>query len=166
MIPKPRHAQYSLGDFSASVSAFERGLKLEPGNANLKAGLENAKAREAAESASSSSSPSGDPSSREAGATTPSGPAAGLGGLAGGLPGGLGGLADLLGNMQGSGGGMPDIASLMQNPEIMRLASQFAASGGLADLMRDPTMANMVRGAPFSLQSQLDCELFLTLMRL
>lgn len=122
------HAQYSLGDFAASASAFERGLKLEPTNANLKAGLENAKARLAVES------PSPATSNRAPAASTPP---------AGGAPAGLGGLADLFGSMGGGGGGMPDFASLMQNPEVMRMAGQLAANGGLANLMRDPNIANM-----------------------
>lgn len=40
---------------------------------------------------------------------------------------------------------MPDIASMMQNPELMRMAGQLAANGGLAQLMQDPTIASMVR---------------------
>ncbi|KAF6766107.1 cytoplasmic protein [Ephemerocybe angulata] len=108
------HAQYSLGDFAASASAFER--------------LENAKARLAVES------PSPAPSNRAPAASTPP---------AGGAPAGLGGLADLFGSIGGGGGGMPDFASLMQNPEVMRMAGQLAANGGLANLMRDPNIANM-----------------------
>jgi len=127
-----RHAQYSLGDFKASASAFERGLKLEPGNAGLKSGLQNAQAR-----ATSDDAPSlNESSSRSPGGTPVSGSDPGAG---------LGGMADMMRNMgMGSGGGMPDIASLMNNPQLMAMAQQMAANGGLANLMQNPAVANMV----------------------
>lgn len=34
-----RHGYYSLGDFLASVTAFQQGLELEPANASLHSGL-------------------------------------------------------------------------------------------------------------------------------
>ncbi|PPQ62768.1 hypothetical protein CVT24_000462 [Panaeolus cyanescens] len=120
------HAQYCLSDFSAAADAFERGLKLEPGNANLKSGLENAKARIKSES-----------TSREAAA-----PPASDAGVAG-----LGGMADMLQGMGlggGAGGGMPDLASMMNNPQLMAMAQQLAANGGLASLMQNPAVANMM----------------------
>lgn len=128
-----RHAQYSLGDFAASVSAFERGLALEPSNANLKAGLENAKTRLTAESRSQERSPAA--TSSAPAADTPRGAAPNFNDLLGSL-GGLGG--------GGAGGGMPDLSTLMSNPAVMQMASQLASNGGLASLMQDPNIANMV----------------------
>jgi small glutamine-rich tetratricopeptide repeat-containing protein alpha len=124
------HAQYSLGDFKAAASAFERGLKIEPSNASLKSGLQNARARIV----------EGDPVTERSNSSEA--PAAGAG------PGG--GMADMLRNMGmgggagGTGGGMPDLASLMNNPQLMAMAQQMAANGGLANLMQNPAVANMV----------------------
>ncbi|KAF9481703.1 putative stress-induced protein STI1 [Pholiota conissans] len=127
-----KHAQYSLGDFSAAASAFERGLKLEPTNAGLKSGFQNAKARISDESAVRSS---------------PASPSAGEGAGAGGP--GLGGMADMLrgmgmGGAGGGGGGMPDLASLMNNPQLMAMAQQMASNGGLQSLLSNPSVANMM----------------------
>ena len=125
------HAQYSLGDFSAAANAFERGLKIEPANASLKSGLQNARARiiEGDEDAANSSSSEVPPAGAGAG---------------------LGGMADMMRNMGmgggagGAGGGMPDLASLMNNPQLMAMAQQMTANGGLANLMQNPAVANMV----------------------
>lgn len=61
----------------------------------------------------------------------------------------MGGMADMLRNMGGGGGGggggMPDLASLMGNPQIMTMAQQLAANGGLERLMQNPALADMVR---------------------
>ena len=146
------HAQYSIGDFAASAAAFEKGLALEPSNANLKSGLDNARARLAAETASAST-----PSTRSPATSSPRGGAAGgmpnmadllgsLGGVGGGGGGGGGGMADLLSSLGGGagGGGMPDLGSLLNNPQLMQMASQLAANGGLERLMQDPTIAQMV----------------------
>lgn len=101
-------------------------MKVDPNNSGLKSGLSNAKAR----------IPSGDDvSPRE----TPSGAGAGAGAGGGG-----GGMADMLRNMAGGGGGMPDLASLMGNPQIMAMAQQMAANGGLERLMQNPALASMV----------------------
>jgi hypothetical protein len=40
-----RHAQYTLGDYTAAAAAFRRGLELDPSNANLKSGLSNSEER-------------------------------------------------------------------------------------------------------------------------
>ena len=127
-----RHAQYSLGDFKASASAFERGLKLEPGNSGLKSGLQNSQARIASDDTPSLT----ESSSRSPGATV----SPGLNSAAG-----LGGMADMLSNMgMGSGGEMPDLTSMMNNPQLMAMARQMAANGGLANLMQSPGVAEMV----------------------
>jgi len=79
------HAQYSLSDFKAAASAFERGLKIEPSNASLKSGLQNARARVVE-------------NDEVAERTSPSeGQSAGAGA-------GLGGMADMLRNMGMAGG--------------------------------------------------------------
>jgi small glutamine-rich tetratricopeptide repeat-containing protein alpha len=122
------HAQYSLGDFKASASAFERGLRLDPGNAGLKSGLQNSQARITSDDTSSPNESSSRSSS------TPGAPGAGLGGM-----------ADMMRNMgMGSGGGMPDLAGMMNNPQLMAMAQQMAANGGLANLMQNPTVADMM----------------------
>jgi small glutamine-rich tetratricopeptide repeat-containing protein alpha len=126
----PSHAQYSLTDFRASADAFERGLKLDPNNAGLKSGLDNSKARIVPEDEDV-------PPLIPDAATTPSARGAG------GAPGGMGGMADLLAGMGGGGGGMPDIASLMQNPQMMAMAQQMMANGGLANLMQNPSVADV-----------------------
>lgn len=138
MIP-PRHAQYSLGDFKAAASAFERGLKLEPTNASLKSGLQNARAR------IDDDDQDGDDGDDD---VLPSTRSVGGAGAGPGL-GGMGGMADMLRNFGASGGasggGMPDIAGLMNNPQLMAMAQQMAANGGLANLMQNPAVANMVQ---------------------
>lgn len=61
--------------------------------------------------------------------------------------GGMGGMADMLrgmGGLGGGGGGMPDLASMMNNPQMMAMAQQMAANGGIASLMQNPAVANMV----------------------
>ncbi|KAF8213537.1 hypothetical protein K438DRAFT_1956915 [Mycena galopus ATCC 62051] len=125
------HAQYSLTDFRASADAFERGLKLDPNNAGLKSGLENSKARivpDDEEELPPLTSDGGSPASARG---------------APGMP-GMGGMADMLAGMGGGAGGMPDIASLMQNPQMMAMAQQMMANGGLANLMQNPAVSNMM----------------------
>lgn len=130
------HAHFTLGDYDAAKSAFERGLALEPNNPNLKTGLSNAETRLANSTQASA------PSTRSTGA----GAGAGAGG-----PGGMdwSQMANLMGGMGGGaggggGGGMPDIASLMNNPRMMEMAQQMMANGGLEQLMQNPAIRNMV----------------------
>ncbi|KAH6917453.1 cytoplasmic protein [Coprinopsis sp. MPI-PUGE-AT-0042] len=144
------HAQYSIGDFDAAADAFKRGLELEPGNANLQSGLDNAKNRIASEAGASRGTPSA-PAARSGG---PGG--GGLADLLQGMGGGAGAggagrgrggapdLSSLLGSLGGgAGGGAPDLSSLLSNPAIMQMASQLAASGGLDSLMSNPAVADM-----------------------
>lgn len=58
----------------------------------------------------------------------------------------MGGMADMLRGMGGGGGGggMPDLASIMNNPQMMAMAQQMMANGGLASMMQNPAVANMV----------------------
>ena len=63
----------------------------------------------------------------------------------------FGGMADMLRGMGGGAGGLPDIAGLMNNPQMMAMAQQLAANGGLASLMQNPAVANMVRRLRFNI---------------
>ncbi|KAF8632546.1 hypothetical protein AX15_001761 [Amanita polypyramis BW_CC] len=119
------HAQYSLGDFKAAENAFERGLRLDSTNASLKTGLQNAQARIVSDGAAGDLDRSSTDSS-----SAPN----------------LGPMADMLRNMGGAGrgGGMPDLASLMNNPQVMAMAQQLASNGGLANLMQNPAVADMM----------------------
>jgi len=100
-------------------------LKLDPSNAGLKSGLQNAKAR-------ITDQPPAPAPVTPAARSTPAG--------------GSGGLPDLssMASMF-SGGGMPDLASMMNNPDIMAMASQMAQNGSLASLMQSPGVSSMVR---------------------
>jgi hypothetical protein len=118
-----------LGDFKAAAAAFQKGLELEPTNANLKSGLQNAQARV---------KPEDDTNLTDEDAAAGPSP-------------GLGGMADMLRNMGGgaggAGGGMPDPANLMgmmNNPAMMQMAQQMMQNGGLEALMSNPAVANMV----------------------
>ena len=130
-----RHAQYSLGDFRSAANTFERGLNIDAANASLKTGLQNARARIMPDddnppplmSDYSTRTPRSAPGAENPGASA-----------------GLGGMADMLSGLGGGGGGMPDIASMMNNPQMMAMAQQMAANGGLANLLQNPAVANMV----------------------
>jgi len=52
---------------------------------------------------------------------------------------------NMFGGMGGGAGGMPNLAAMMQNPAIMQMAQSLMGGGGFDELMRNPTMANMVR---------------------
>lgn len=103
------HAYFSLGRYSEAAKAYEKAVELDPGNASLKSSLSTARSR-------ASESEDGQ-TSRDVGASSPppaggANPFAGLAGLAG------------LGGGAGGAGGMPDIASLLQNPQLMQMAQQ------------------------------------------
>jgi len=116
------HALYCLGDYEESANAFQRGLDLDPGNANLKSGRDNAKAR--IPSASSSESTEATPAGGDGG--TPD-------------------FSEILRSLRGDGsGGGPDLGSMMQNPMFMNMAQQLMQGGGLENLMRNPAISNMM----------------------
>ncbi|KAL1665523.1 putative stress-induced protein STI1 [Schizophyllum commune] len=132
------HAQFCLGDFQQAADAFERGLKLDPSNASLKSGLQNAKARIAEEPAASTSA-------------VPE-----AGGSGGGMP-DLSSMANMMRGMGGGGGagagpdaggapGMPDIAAMMQNPQMRKMAEDMMKNGTLQQLMSNPAIMNMMSG--------------------
>ena len=149
-----RHAQYSLGDFKAAADAFSRGLKLEPNNSGLKAALKNSQDRIVP--SDEDGPPPLIPDDRSIPETSSS------------PGGGMAGMADMLrgiGGGGGGGGGMPDLAGLMNNPQMMAMAQQLAANGGLERyasrfitlcvsnlfrLMSNPGVADMVCELPTS----------------
>lgn len=115
------HARFSMGDYSAAVKAYEEGLTVEPGNANMRTSLQTARQKmEGEDDDEEEGAGAGDVRAREAGA-------GGAGG-AGGMP-DLSALAGLMGGMggggRGGGGGMPDLASLMNNPQMMQMYVTF-----------------------------------------
>ncbi|OCF60736.1 cytoplasmic protein [Kwoniella mangroviensis CBS 10435] len=121
------HAHFSTGDYPSAVRAYEDGLKLDPSNSNMKTALATAKSKLAESSTNSVAD-------REP-------PAGGAG--AGGMP-DLSSLASMLGGAGGgNGGGMPDLASMMRNPQLMAMAQQMMANGGLERLMQNPALRNM-----------------------
>ncbi|GAV99855.1 putative stress-induced protein STI1 [Lentinula edodes] len=130
------HAQYCLSDYKASADAFERGLKLDPSNAGLKSGLQNAKSRITDDE--DDGPPPLIPDDAPVSTT-------GSGGAGSGFP-NMGGMADMLRGMGGGGGGggMPDLASMMNNPQMMAMAQQMMSNGGLANLMQNPAVSDMM----------------------
>lgn len=120
------HAHFSLGNYSDAVKAYENGLELDPSNANMKTALSTAKSKLS------------ELSSRPVAADRE--PPRNDNGNGGGMP----DLASLASALGGSGnGGMPDLASMMSNPQMMAMAQQMMANGGLERLMQNPTLRNM-----------------------
>ncbi|KAK0456197.1 putative stress-induced protein STI1 [Armillaria borealis] len=130
------HAQYALLDYKAAADAFERGLKIEPNNVSLKTGLQSSKSRIVDDDDDDDDGPPPLTHDTDSTRSTDAG------------TGGLGGMADMLRNTGGGGGGggggMPDFASMMNNPQMMAMAQQMAANGGLANLMQNPALADMM----------------------
>ncbi|KAI5449781.1 Small glutamine-rich tetratricopeptide repeat-containing protein 2 [Naganishia albida] len=127
------HAQYSLGNYQDAIKAYNKGLSLDPANANMKQALAQATAK-AKETGSNADESDEDDVAPRAGT--------GAGAAPGGMP-DMSALAGLMGNMGGGGGGMPDLAGLMSNPAIMQMAQSMMANGGLDRLMSNPAMRNM-----------------------
>ncbi|KAJ3972305.1 putative stress-induced protein STI1 [Lentinula raphanica] len=128
------HAQYCLSDYKASADAFERGLKLDPTNAGLKSGLQNAKSR-----ITDDDDDDGPPPLIPDEPSAPTSTRGASGGLSD-----MSGMADMLRGMGGGGGGMPDLASMMNNPQMMAMAQQMMSNGGLANLMQNPAVSDMM----------------------
>jgi small glutamine-rich tetratricopeptide repeat-containing protein alpha len=133
-----------LGDYKSAASAFKKGIELDPTNANLKSGLQNATERLPSDDDDDDGPPPLVPEGDLPRSSTASNPRApGAGASAGAA--GLGGMADMFRGMGGgAGGGMPDLAGLMNNPMMMQMAQQMMANGGLERLMSNPNVANMV----------------------
>lgn len=103
------HALFSIGEYAEAVEAYEKGLELDPANATMKSSLATARTRLGADKKDGEGS--GAPAAGEGSVSSPRGaPAGGAG--AGGIPG-----------FPGMGGGMPDLASMMNNPAIVRVLS-------------------------------------------
>ncbi|KAJ8083690.1 Small glutamine-rich tetratricopeptide repeat-containing protein 2 [Marasmius tenuissimus] len=136
------HAQFCLSDYKAAADAFERGLRLDPTNAGLKSGFQNAKAR-----ITEDDDDDGPPPLIPDDGSSPVPPSSrsGAGAGAGGAP-NMAGMADMLRGMGGGGGagGMPDMAGLLNNPQMMQMAQQMMANGGLANLMQNPAVSDMM----------------------
>ncbi|KAI5897599.1 TPR-like protein [Schizophyllum commune H4-8] len=127
----------AVGDAEMAISVDPKFIKLDPSNASLKSGLQNAKARIAEEPAASTSAVP------EAGGS-------------GGMP-DLSSMANMMRGMGGGGGGagagpdaggapgMPDIAAMMQNPQMRKMAEDMMKNGTLQQLMSNPAIMNMVR---------------------
>jgi len=140
------HAYYSKGDYGAAVQAFEDGLKVDPGNANLKTNLENAKTRLPALDRSTSPGVGAGGMPDFSALAGMFGGGGGSGG-AGGMP----DLASLLQNpalmqaaqnMMANGG----LETLMQDPALQNMARNMNSGGGMpnmADLMNTPELANL-----------------------
>ncbi|KAG0046111.1 hypothetical protein BGZ83_008706 [Gryganskiella cystojenkinii] len=118
------HAYFSVGKYNEAVTAYEKGLALEPNNATMKSSLATARTKARDNEVA--------PSARGG---------AGAGAGAGGMPAGFPDLSAL----GGGAGGMPDLASLMNNPALMNMAQQMMQSGALNSLMSNPAMQQMAQ---------------------
>ncbi|KAF9133053.1 hypothetical protein BGW39_010743 [Mortierella sp. 14UC] len=117
------HAYFSVGKYKEAVTAYEKGLTLEPNNVTMKSSLATARTK-----------------ARD-NEVTPAPRSGGAGAGAGGLPAGFPDLSAL----GGGAGGMPDLASLMSNPALMNMAQQMMQSGALNNLMANPAMQQMAQ---------------------
>ncbi|KAJ3406263.1 hypothetical protein HDU80_011614 [Chytriomyces hyalinus] len=111
------HAHFCLGNFAEAVESYESGLRLDPGNAAMKQSLASAKARLA------ESGVEGASSSKKSAPANP---------FAGGMP-GMG------------AGGMPDFASMMSDPNFMKMASSMMGNPQIAEMMKNPAIAEMAQ---------------------
>ncbi|WWC89204.1 uncharacterized protein L201_004122 [Kwoniella dendrophila CBS 6074] len=127
------HAHFSSGNYEQAVQAYEDGLKIDSGNQNMKTALATAKSK-FSESSSSNSVADREPPSGGAGGAGGMPDLSSLASMFGGGAGGAGG---------GGAGGMPDLASMMRNPQMMAMAQQMMANGGLERLMQNPALRGM-----------------------
>merc|ERR1712093_205269 len=118
------HALFSLGRYSEAADAYEKGLELEPANASMKGSLVTARARAGESSDADADEGSVTSPSQQSRSPPANNPFAGLAGL-------------------GGGGGMPDLGSLLNNPQLMSMAQQMMANGGLEQMMQNPMMRQM-----------------------
>ncbi|ORX44959.1 TPR-like protein [Hesseltinella vesiculosa] len=136
------HAYFCLEKYDEAVTAYEKGLELDPNNQTIKSSLATAKAK--ADRQSLSTTDRGD-----AGA----GGAGGFPGLGGGMP----DLGSLLNNPQLMNMAQQMMQSgaldqFMNNPEMARMAQQMMGGGGggaggpnLSEMMNNPELMNMAR---------------------
>ncbi|KAJ3158331.1 hypothetical protein HK101_001358 [Irineochytrium annulatum] len=132
------HAYFCLGNFQEAVDAYERGLRLDPGNASMKQSLTAARQKVS-----------------EAGGDSGTGPSEGAGGL-GGIPGlgGAGGMdfASMLSNpnfmsMASQMMSNPAVSQMLNNPAVAQMAQNLMQDpGALQNLMANPEMARLAAG--------------------
>ncbi|TPX48886.1 hypothetical protein SeMB42_g02822 [Synchytrium endobioticum] len=116
------HAYFSLGKFEEAVDAYQQALRLDPGNATLKQSLAASQSKLAELSTATSAS---------------------RGASGGGGGGGLAGLAGLAG--LGGGPGGIDLASLMNNPQLMQMASSMMSNPAFASMLQNPNIGQMAQ---------------------
>jgi len=126
------HAEFCLGNFENAVDAYSKGLEKEPNNASIKQSL--AAAKQKASEATSVRAPApaaGDMSQMPAGFP----------------PGGMGGLPPNLANMMKDPNIMKMAQSMMSNPNMAGMMENMMKGGGgmpdVASLMKDPEVAAM-----------------------
>lgn len=98
------HALFSIGEYAEAVEAYEKGLELDPSNATMKSSLATARSK----------LPKEDKAHEAEGSASVAAPAGGARAAPGAGAGGMPGFPGI------GGGGMPDLASLMNNPQIVR----------------------------------------------
>ncbi|KAJ1563734.1 hypothetical protein HK405_000970, partial [Cladochytrium tenue] len=125
------HAYFCLGEYSSAVDAYERGLRLDPGNQSMKQSLSAAKDRLGTSGSSSSTATRSDPAA-----------------AAGGGPGGLD-FASMLNNpnfmnMASQMMSNPAISQMLNNPAIAQMAQNLMSNPSeLQNLLSNPDMARM-----------------------
>ncbi|KAJ1569308.1 hypothetical protein HK405_006837 [Cladochytrium tenue] len=124
------HAYFCLNEYSSAVDAYERGLRLDPGNQSMKQSLSVAKDRLGTSGSSSSTATRSDPAA------------------AGGGPGGLD-FASMLNNpnfmnMASQMMSNPAISQMLNNPAISQMAQNLMSNPSeLQNLLSNPDMARM-----------------------
>jgi small glutamine-rich tetratricopeptide repeat-containing protein alpha len=131
-------AHFSLGQFPEAVEAYEKALKLDPGNADIVKSLDQARAKLPAAAPAAGGMPDLSNLAEQLGA-------GGAGG-AGGMP----DLANLAQQFGGGAGGMPDLGSMMNNPEMATMAQQAMQNPQLMEMaqqmMSDPEAMQRIMG--------------------
>lgn len=129
-------AKYALGDASAAMKAYEKGLEVEGDKKSdaMTKGFETAKRRveeELEQSIPKSSVASND------GASESAARGAGAGAGASGMP-------DLSSMFGGNGGGMPSFGDMMNNPQLMQAAQSLMSDpNAMQNLMSNPAIRQM-----------------------
>lgn len=157
-------AKYALGDATAAMKAYEKGLEVEGDKKSdaMTKGFETAKRRVEEEleksipQSSVSTTESDESNTRSAGAGAGAGTGSGLpdfGSMFGGNGGGMPSFAEMMNNpqlMQAAQSLMSDpnaMQNLMSNPAIRQMAENFGGSGGsgpdLSNLMNNPMLQNL-----------------------
>ena len=115
-----------MGLYEEAKVAYVKGLELDPGNEKMKTELKQVEDKLKGLSAPSVPQQPAQP------------PFAGGGG-------GGGGGANPFAGFGGAGGGMPDIGALLNNPQMMNMASQMMQSGAFNNILSNPAFAQMAQ---------------------